>query len=183
MASGFQADGRAGALSQRIDQILPILNREEKAGSGFPQFIQPVGVTAAALHEIIMQSQFPHLMVFMVSVSTVYAFDDPAQTPRDQGWIKHSARTAGMGAHSDAVFFFDQPEQFLGMKTFRQIIPGAENEKIPFRGVIFHAEDHAQAVCLKTLLYVRLRGHVIVIRDADAVKPTGTRVGEDLTGG
>ena len=86
------------------------------------------------------------------------------------------------GRHGDAVFFFDQPEQFLGMETFRQIIPGSENEKIPFRCVIFHAEDHTQAVGLKTLLYVRLRGHVIVIRNADSVKPSGTCVGEDLNG-
>ncbi len=129
-----------------------------------------------------MQSQFPHLMVFMMPISAVYAFDDSAQTTRDQSWIKLSARTAWMGAHGDAVFFFDQPEQFLSMKTFRQIIPGAENEKIPFRCVIFHTEDHTQSVGLKTLLYVRLRGHVIVIRNADAVKPSGTRVGEDLTG-
>jgi len=87
-----------------------------------------------------------------------------------------------MGGHGDAVFFFDQPEQFLGTKTFRQIIPGAENEKISFRRVIFHTEDHTQAVGLKTLLNVRLRGHVIVVRNADTVKPSGTRVGEDLNG-
>lgn len=156
---------------ERFDEIVTPVNRREDSTRSSPQLFERVGVAAAAGRQLVAIEPLQGSLIGLGLVASVDPLHHGAEPFAHCELTDASARPERVRGNGDSALTLHQcqqlPRAHAGLQRFKR----TEQEKIPVRSGILHAENDAEAVRLTPFGNAVAHIHGIVISDADAVQP------------
>ncbi len=171
------------SLPQRPDQIGPALNRNSKLRGNLTEFVQGMGITATDQPDLVVLRPRRNRLIRLRRVSAIRSLNNSAQSFFQQGNVRGSAGSAGMGSDCNTASGLHCCQYCFSRKPDREFFKRAKEKKINPLGSIFHADKDTETVFLHAFFDQVSSGHGIMIRDADPVQPLGLGIIEDLLQG